>query len=69
MRQYTLEKRNKQSCEKSVNHKGKRPTQPVRRFKVPGWSDNYYSNLLDWSYTNFICAANHNELYFYNMAM
>lgn len=42
---------------------------PIRRFKVSGWIDNYYSNLLDWSYNNFICAANNQNLYFYNMAM
>jgi hypothetical protein len=46
-----------------------RATKPIRKFKVPGWTDNYYASLLDWSHNNFICAANANSLYFYNMAM
>ena len=65
-----MEKINKENNGKTVNSsKTKRVSHPVRSFKVPGWNDNYYSSLLDWSYTNFICAAHHHQLFFYNMAM
>ena len=42
---------------------------PFRKFKVLGWRDNYYTNLLDWSYNNFICAGYLNDLCLYNMAI
>ena len=52
-----------------MNPKVKRATKPMRRFVIHGWMDNYYSNLLDWSYNNFICAGVNQTLYIYNMAL
>lgn len=42
---------------------------PVRKFRVLGWKDNYYTNLLDWSHNNFVCAGYLNDLCLYNMAI
>ena len=44
-------------------------TKPIRKFKIDGWQDNYYANLLDWSYNNFIGVANNQNIFFYNMAL
>lgn len=46
-----------------------RPSEPSRIFRICGWKDDYYTNLLDWSYNNFICAGNQHHLYFYNMTI
>ena len=40
-----------------------------KTLNVPGWRDNYYSNLMDWSYNNFLCIGYTNEAFLYNMSI
>lgn len=67
VREYTLEKRKKKEPVSVEEPRVRRTTHPIRKFKINGWSDNFYSHLLDWSYNNFICVANNQSLLFYNM--
>lgn len=41
----------------------------MRAYRVNGWKDNYYTNLLDWSHGNFIGVALRNDLCLYNMSV
>ena len=73
IRQYTLaksftkkENENKRFRLKTLRNDN---IKPFRKYTVLGWKDNYYTNLLDWSFDNFICAGFGTDLFMYNMAI
>lgn len=65
----TVPKKSKENMAIKLKMLRNEETVPLRKFKVLGWKDNYYTNLLDWSYNNFICAGYLNDLCLYNMAI
>ena len=48
---------------KSIKKAKKIPKQPQRILDAPGVADDYYSNILDWSYDNMIGISLMNSLY------
>ena len=64
----TTEKK-KHCKEGKLKHLRRENVEPFRKFRVSGWKDNFYSNLLDWSFNNYICAGYHNDLFLYNMTL
>lgn len=73
MRKFAINQSLSRNVKREVNLKYKilrnEQTTPFRKFKVLGWKDNYYTNLLDWSHNNFICAGYLNDLCLYNMTI